>query len=382
MKTIKIFLILGLLLSCLMKDLHAQQIYTASTRSLKHQHIITISAFTTKGDLVQLQKALADGLDAGLTINEIREVLVHLSAYTGFPRSLQGINTFMTVLETRRTKGIKDKVGRESTPVKSSSRKYEQGKRVLEILTGQREREPKTGYAAFAPVIDTFLKEHLFADMFGRDILSYTEREMATLSALITLGGVEPMMLGHMRIALHLGITETELQQMLSLLETKVGKEEADTGRSVLSEVKNLNVKQNATDTTKRDKNMYAKGVKAPAANFTGTVWVNMLVQPQEGLNCSAGVVTFEPGARTNWHRHPGGQVLMITEGKGYYQERGLSKRVVQKGDVVKCLPGIEHWHGASSDTKLTHIAISPNVEKGNVVWLQTVTDEEYNKPK
>lgn len=118
----------------------------------------------------------------------------------------------MVVLEARKKKGIKDKMGRESTPVKITLCKYEQGKNTLEVLTGQQERKVKTGYAAFAPVIDTFLKEHLFADIFGRDILSYTEREMATLSALVSIGGVEPMLRSHLGIALRLGVTEASLQ--------------------------------------------------------------------------------------------------------------------------------------------------------------------------
>jgi 4-carboxymuconolactone decarboxylase len=231
-------------------------------------------------------------------------------------------------------------------------------------------------------VIDTFLKEHLFADIFGRDILSYTEREMATLSALICLGGVEPMMQGHMRIALHLGMSETQLQEMLSLIEKQVGKEEAAAGWRVLSSVTNSNARLNATDSTKSDNNIFAKGVRAPITNFTGTVWVNMVVQAQDGLDCSVGVVTFEEGARTNWHIHPGGQALLVTEGKGYYQERGKLVRIIQKGDVVKCPPGIEHWHGALPDTNLTHIAIALNAEKGAAVWLQRVTDEEYKSFK
>ncbi len=370
-------------MSCFNKDICAQQsMNTANPLSLKHQHIISISAFTTKGDLVKLQNALSDGLDAGLTINEIKEVLVHLSAYTGFPRSLQGINTFMAVLEARKAKGMKDIVGSEAKLGKNGLNKYERGKNVLETLTGVPEREPKTGYAAFAPVIDTFLKEHLFADIFGRDILSYIEREIATLSALISLGGVEPMMRGHLGIALHLGVKEPELRQMLSLLEIKVGKEEADAGRRVLSAVTNAAVEQSAGDTARSLPNLFAKGVNAPAGNFTGTVWVNMVVQAGDGLNCSIGIVSFEPGARTAWHRHPGGQILLVTEGKGYYQERGQPIRTMEKGDVVKCLPGTEHWHGSAPDTKVTHIAIGPNAEKGGAVWLQKVTDQEYKSKK
>jgi 4-carboxymuconolactone decarboxylase len=380
MKQLKILLMFGLFSVGLVQLSNAQQSKSViQTLNAKEQNIITISAFTAKGDLVQLQNALTNGLDAGLTINEIKEVLVHLYAYCGFPRSLQCINTFMAVLETRKAKGITDKLGKQSTPVKDDGNKYIRGKNVLEALTGQSEKEPKTGYAAFSPVIDTFLKEHLFADIFGRDILTYPEREIATLSALICLGGVEPMMQGHMRIALHLGMTEFKIGEMVSLIETKVGIKEANDARRVLLAVTSGGSAQNAADTMEANADLFKKGVKAPALNFTGTAWVNMLVQAQDGLDCSVGAVTFEPGARTNWHSHPGGQILLITEGKGYYQERGQPKRVVQKGDVIKCLPGKAHWHGALPGTKLTHIAIGPATEKGSAIWLQPVTDQEYN---
>ena len=136
---------------------------------------------------------------------------------------------------------------------------------------------------------------------------------------------------------------------------------------------------QNGTRLSQSKQILYAKGIKAPANNFTGTVWVNMLVTAQDQLDCGIGTVTFEPGARTNWHLHPGGQVLLVTAGKGFYQEKGGPVRVITKGEVIKCPPGIEHWHGATPKKKLTHIAIAPNAEKGPAVWLQKVTDEEYN---
>ena len=135
---------------------------------------------------------------------------------------------------------------------------------------------------------------------------------------------------------------------------------------------------QQETGSPKSKPMLYAKGVKAPATNFTGTVWVNMLVTAQDQLDSGIGSVTFEPGARTNWHLHPGGQALLVTEGKGLYQEKGGAVTVIRKGDVIKCPPGIAHWHGASPKKKLTHIAISTNAEKGPAVWLQPVTDEEY----
>jgi alkylhydroperoxidase/carboxymuconolactone decarboxylase family protein YurZ len=235
MNSFKFFLVLGILLMGMSTNMNAQQVMRGNQGlTTSHQHIVQIAAFTTKGDLQQLKEALSGGLDAGLTVNEIKEVLVHLYAYCGFPRSLQGINTFIAVLDARNAKGITDKVGKEATPVKSTETKYQQGKKVLETLTGRPETGPKTGYAAFSPEIEVFLKEHLFADIFTRDILSYTDREVATISALINLGGVEPMLRSHMGIALNLGLTDNQLKEMLALIEAKVGKKEADSGRKVL----------------------------------------------------------------------------------------------------------------------------------------------------
>jgi len=127
---------------------------------------------------------------------------------------------------------------------------------------------------------------------------------------------------------------------------------------------------------------IFSKGERAPADYFTGTVWMKMLVPNDPTLNCQIGNVVFEPGARNNWHTHPGGQVLIVTGGTGYYQEKGKPIQLISKGDVVNIPPDVEHWHGASHDNEFTHLAINPNTQKGVVVWLERVTDEEYNNFK
>ena len=123
---------------------------------------------------------------------------------------------------------------------------------------------------------------------------------------------------------------------------------------------------------------IFPKGDKVPADNFTGTAWVNRLVPKDETGNYSIGNVTFEAGARTNWHTHPAGQILLVTDGKGWYQEKGKSARSISKGDVVVIPSNTEHWHGAAKNSSLTHIAIT-NAKDGGVKWLKPVTDEEYN---
>ncbi len=123
---------------------------------------------------------------------------------------------------------------------------------------------------------------------------------------------------------------------------------------------------------------IFAQGERASAQHFTGTVWVKSLVNNDSTFQCVVGNVVFEPGARTHWHRHPTGQILLVTGGVGYYQEKGRPKRLLRKGDVIQAPPGVEHWHGASSQQPMTHVAIVPNTEKGGAVWLQPVTAEQY----
>jgi quercetin dioxygenase-like cupin family protein len=134
-----------------------------------------------------------------------------------------------------------------------------------------------------------------------------------------------------------------------------------------------------STSESQSENTVFAKGDKAPAEYFTGTAWVNTLVPNDTAFNCVVANVVFEPGARNNWHTHPGGQILIVTDGVGYYQQKGNPIQLLRKGDVVKILPDLEHWHGAIADSQFTHIAINPNTQNGMVKWLQRVTDEEYN---
>lgn len=128
----------------------------------------------------------------------------------------------------------------------------------------------------------------------------------------------------------------------------------------------------------KTENAIFPKGDNAPADYFTGTVYLQMLAPKTENNNFSIGSVTFEPGARSNWHTHPAGQTLLVIEGKGLYQEKGKAVRTLNKGDVILCDPDIEHWHGASSTSQMTHIAITNDNGSGGVVWLKPVTDKEY----
>lgn len=113
---------------------------------------------------------------------------------------------------------------------------------------------------------------------------------------------------------------------------------------------------------------------------FTGITHLNMLVTRDETFNSSIGNVTFDAGARTNWHKHSGGQILLVTAGEGRYQEKGKDIQILKKGDVVKIPLNVEHWHGAAPDSNFAHISIEPNIPNNETTWLKPVTDKEYNK--
>lgn len=222
-------------ISCLLKA--QNNLIENVTLSFKEQNLVAIAAMAATGDLSRLKNELNKGLESGLTVNQIREVIVHIYAYAGFPRSIRGLQTFMAVLDERKAKGIKDVTGAEASPVNKDSSKYERGKAVLEKLTGVPEAGTKSGYAAFAPIIEIFLKEHLFADIFERDVLTYAERELVTVSVLSSIGGVEPMLQAHLRICMNVGLTPTQLQQFVSIIKSTLGKKKSKTVQNILNQV-------------------------------------------------------------------------------------------------------------------------------------------------
>lgn len=370
-KHIGVILALSLILILNKMEVFAQD---ATPLTPTQAGIAHIAIATAQGDVEHIEIALNKGLDAGLTANQVKEELVHLYAYCGFPRSLMAINTLTEVLNDRRENGVIDDDGEAGTAVMGTD-KYEQGKQVLEELTGIPANGSKAGYAITVPIIEVFLKEHLFADIFKRGVLSYQEREIATLSALFTMGGLTPMASGHLRINLRLGLTEGQAYQILGMIEESVGKSRADEGRQILS-AQNTQ-QQEATTETATSVDLFDRGELIEADVFTGNAWLNGLVTADEINDNSVGVVTFEKGARTYWHKHPSGQIILALRGKGFYQEQGGPKRILQKGDVVKCPENTPHWHGASTDEDFMQIAITGRAN-GPTQWLQEVTQAEY----
>ena len=183
--------------------------------SARQQSIVPIAATTASGEMSQLHQALEQGLNAGLTVSEVKEILIQLYAYAGFPRSLNALGEMMKVLDARKQRGVRDSAGREPTAVPAGSDVLAAGTANQTKLVGGPVKGPLFD---FAPAIDDFLKRHLFGDIFGRDNLDWQSRELATVSALAAMPGVESQLLSHVVISMNVGVTAAQLREVAQVL--------------------------------------------------------------------------------------------------------------------------------------------------------------------
>lgn len=352
-------------------SVNAQQIMDNEVLNSKQKGFITIAAFEAKGDLNGLERALNDALDSGVTINEAKEALSHLYAYTGFPRSLNGLGTLQSVLSQRSKAGKVDKLGAEASPLPSNYDALKQGTATQTKLSGQ-----PFNYT-FAPATDYYLKAHLFGDIFARDVLSHTEREIVTVSALASIKGVEPQLKSHIKGARNMGVSDAEIHAIPAVLKAKVGDIEAFRASKAIAEVYGEQF-----DSTQPIENLsFPKGEPntAYAKYFIGNSYLAPLLK--ETLPMSN--VTFEPGCRNNWHiHHNANQILICVSGEGWYQEWNKPAQKLHTGDVINIPAEVKHWHGATADSWFQHIAIGVAKEGASNEWLEPVSDEEYDKLK
>lgn len=198
--------------------------YQAGSLTAKQQAIIPIASYTATGDLNNLKTAVNEGLDNGLTINETKEIMVHLYAYCGFPRALNGLATVDEVLSERQSKNIHDTIGNDATPLPANTDILALGTRVQTQLAG-------------APVniaSSSGIDYMFFGDLFARDILTYPEREIATISALASMNGTESQLLSHLNIGINAGLSKTQLQDIINTLDAKVNSQLAQHAQETL----------------------------------------------------------------------------------------------------------------------------------------------------
>ena len=312
----------------------------------KETAIATVSSYAARGDMNGLKQSLNKGLDDGVTVNEFKEILTQVYAYCGFPRSLNALATLMQVVKER---GEIDELGKEPS-VKPEGSALVYGTANQTKLVGA---EVKGKLFEFAPAIDEYLKAHLFGDIFARDNVDWKTRELATIAMLASRDGVESQLNAHINIGKYNGLTDEQVEEILKI-----------------------------ASQTKANDVLFGFGKEnvAYAQYFTGKSYLQPITT-ENGVPMYN--VTFEPKCRNNWHiHHKGGQILLVTAGRGWYQEWGKEARELKAGDVVNIPAEVKHWHGAAKDSWFTHIAVEVPSESASNEWLEPVPDEEYNKLK
>ena len=332
----------------------------------RRQGLAVIASLEAKGDIASLETAISDALDKGLTISETKETLSHLYAYTGFPRSLNALNALQRVLDRREAAGIHDNPGKDADPLPEDYNALKQGTEVQTRLIG------KPIFNSFAPATDYYLKAHLFGDIFARNNLSYSDREIVTVSAISSLPGCEPQLVAHVSGARNMGVTDKELKALPALLEEKVGFDVAERLRGALATV----FGESYIPVQTVDFSVWPKGEPntAYAQYFTG----NSYLAPLDG---GINNVTFEPRCRNIWHiHHKQGQVLICVAGRGWYQEWGKEAVPMIPGTIIAIPAEVKHWHGAAKDSWFQHLTYQKDVQEGaSNEWLEPVSDAQYD---
>lgn len=377
--TILIFAAVVLLAGCNKTTKTNKDMNTLTFNEQQAAAMTTIACYEAQGDLMSLESAIHNGLEADLTANQIKEALSQLYAYTGFPRSLNALGMLQHVIGDREAKGVKVLHGDESSPLPSDYNALKQGTEVQTKLSGQ-----PFDYK-FCPAEDYYLKAHLFGDIFARDLLTHADRELVTVSALAGLEGVEPQLAAHVRGARNMGLTDAQLLAIPKVLQERVGKMEA---HRVAVAIQQLGISDSVNDHLASDiyvqdyvdlKSSWRRGEPntAYAQYFIG----NSYLAPYDGGMVN---VSFEPGCRNNWHiHHKQVQVLVCVYGRGWYQEWGKPAVKLEPGVIIEIPEGVKHWHGAAKDSWMQHLTYHKDVQEGaSNEWLEPVDDETYGKLK
>ena len=228
-----------------------------------------------------------------------------------------------------------------------------------------------------APKFAELNDDVLFGEVWSReDKLSLKMRSIVTVVTLVAKGMVDSSFEYHMATAKQNGVTRDEMAEILTHEAFYAGWPNAWAAFRVL-----LTVYGNEADDGQGESfsPMFGKGSPndAYAQYFIGQSFLNPLTNPA-ACGMALSNVTFEPGCRTFWHKHTGGQILLVLAGEGLYQERGKPARRIKKGDVVQIAPDVEHWHGACDKYPMTHISVETNVPNNKAIWLEAVSESDY----
>lgn len=340
------------------------EVFAIGKLNNKTREMLTVTTLVTQQTLPQLKAHINALLNTGATPNEVREIIYQCAPFIGFPKTLNAISVMNEVFSERNIK-----LPLENSSTTNESNRCEKGLKIQQPLYGDEIKKSLEGLPDnFGDKIARLLSEVCFGDFYTRKGLDLKTRELLVLAILVTDGN-EDTLKSHIKGNLKAGNTKEDVAAAIIQCMPYIGFSKTFKALYIFKDVIGENAMQQPFN--QGEINPYNKF-------FTGTTYLNMLVTKDEMWNSSIGNVTFEKGARTNWHKHSGGQILLVTAGEGRYQEKGKDVQVLKAGDVVKIPKDVIHWHGASPDSDFAHISIETNIPNNQTTWLEPVSDSEY----
>lgn len=327
----------------------------------RDRSLITVSALIATGKAEQLEGHLGRALDNGVRPSEVAGIVTHLAFYTGWPNAVSSLSVVDSVFQKR---GIAPAAWATTdtpgpVPVGDAARADLVEKTV----------------APTAPKLAAMTNDVLFADLWRRTDLAPRDRSLVTIAALAAAGDADQLEF-HIRHGIRNGLSRDQVAEALTHLAFYAGWPKAMAAVAVLARV------APAGTATAGERVRVVPPAADPkpgeATHFTGDVTASSAFEGSGGSRLGGATVTFKPGARTNWHVHPLGQLLVVTDGIGFVQDENGPRRTMRRGDTVWTAPGVKHWHGASATTAMTHTAISEAVAGESVAWLEPVSDAVY----
>lgn len=333
--------------------------------SPRDRSLVTLSVLIATGKTAQIGGHLGRGLTNGITPGEIAGMVTHLAFYTGWPNAVSALNEIAKVYTERKidSTSLAPVLRQQAAMPDMDSRASAKNDDIAVV-------SPK-----FAALTDTVI----FGDLWRRTDLRPRDRSLVTIAALASGGDTEELAV-HIRLGLENGLTKAEIGEAINHLSFYAGWPRARAAIGVAAEVfrkKPTNTTPDTVQVTPSGQNPTA----GPAAHFTGSVTVTSPFTAAGSPQFGGASVTFQAGARTNWHSHPSGQLLIVTMGQGWVQAEGQPVRAIKAGDVVWTGPGVKHWHGATRTTSMTHVAVAQTSEGKTVTWMEPVTDEQFRFP-
>ena len=326
----------------------------------KELNLTKISAFLASSNLSELKNAVNFALDNGMSVAEIKDTMAQLYAYCGFPKALNGLGVLSVSLKEREKMGLKTTQGTENKIIEKNLNSLEIGSKTQTDLVGS-----KVDLSALSADVDYYLKAHLFGDIFASEIFSWKEREIITVAALAAMSGTEPQRDAHIKIAKLYGVSDAQINEILEISNSAKFSNPSAMSKDEFAKISPFGVGELNS--------AYAK-------YFSGNSYLNAVSTEQVKMYN----VVFEPSCRNNWHIHHaksgGGQILIATAGRGYYQEWGKEAIEMKAGDVINIPAGVKHWHGAAKDSWFAHIAVEVEGVEASNEWLEPVSDEQYGK--